>query len=121
MNPNLSDQRTTSYILTVRHACHMAIQSSYRSITLGTDSREGNILAASKSLLRQRCYSLVAVLMSLDLGWPTAQHLTYKSYVTPAIWRLEDAIGPLHLARIGRKDISSAQTNDTSDSGATAS
>ena len=54
-----------------------------------------------------RCYKLVSVLMSVDLGWPVAPHLTSSSCVASAKRHLECKNGPLTSARIVRKDTAS--------------
>ena len=56
-----------------------------------------------------RCYKIVYVLMSVDLGWPPAPHLTSSSCVAGAIRHLECKNSPLKSVRIVRKDIASKQ------------
>ena len=65
---------------------------------------------ASKPLRHYRlwwCYSVVSVLMRLDLGWPPAPHLPYSLCVAPAILHCRHANTPLKSVRIVRKDIAS--------------
>eukprot|EP00986_Skeletonema_menzelii_P017987 scaffold23567_cov188-Skeletonema_menzelii.AAC.1 len=60
----------------------MAIESFHWPIILGADSKEGNIFGANTSHSKQRCFIRLAVLMRPDLGWPSATHLPFKTYVT---------------------------------------
>ena len=63
-----------------------ALEYKNGPLIVGADSTEGHCIKAMLSHLDGgQCYKLVSVLMSVDLGWPPAPHLTSSSCVAAAI------------------------------------